>query len=124
MVSKASDDFPDPLRPVMTVRLLRGISTSMFLRLCCRAPRTVIRSSKPSILPYSRPRPDFSPAQRDSASTEYRRPDRDLKHDRDQRTNDDDLVAQKPAGNRSPDLLRRRGLAARPLVSPGTGRAL
>ena len=40
MVSKASDDFPEPLRPVMTVSLFRGISTLMFLRLCCRAPRT------------------------------------------------------------------------------------
>src|ERR1700674_2694023 len=42
MVSKASEDLPDPLKPVMTVRLLRGISTSMFLRLCWRAPRTEI----------------------------------------------------------------------------------
>ena len=42
MVSKASDDFPDPLNPVTTVRVLRGISTLMFFRLCCRAPRTEI----------------------------------------------------------------------------------
>src|SRR5271170_5488468 len=42
MVSNASEDLPDPLRPVITVRLLRGISTSMFLRLCWRAPRTEI----------------------------------------------------------------------------------
>src|SRR6267378_2704873 len=42
MVSKASEDLPEPLRPVITVRLLRGISTSMFLRLCWRAPCTVI----------------------------------------------------------------------------------
>src|ERR1700691_1827240 len=42
MVSNASDDFPDPLSPVTTVRVLRGISTLMFLRLCCRAPRTEI----------------------------------------------------------------------------------
>src|SRR6266849_10783478 len=48
MVSKASDDFPDPLSPVMTVNVFRGISTSMFLRLCCRAPCTVMRLSKPS----------------------------------------------------------------------------
>src|ERR1700682_2589685 len=45
MVSKASDDFPDPLSPVMTVRVLRGISTSIFLRLCWRAPCTVMRLS-------------------------------------------------------------------------------
>src|SRR6476646_9911 len=42
MVSKASEDLPEPLRPVITVRLLRGISTSMFLRLCWRAPWTEI----------------------------------------------------------------------------------
>src|SRR5271156_3597165 len=42
MVSKAREDLPDPLRPVTTVRVLRGISTSMFLRLCWRAPRTEI----------------------------------------------------------------------------------
>src|SRR5580704_18099576 len=45
MVSKAREDFPEPLSPVITVRLLRGISTSMFLRLCWRAPCTVIRSN-------------------------------------------------------------------------------
>src|SRR5581483_11885047 len=42
IVSKAREDLPDPLRPVITVRVLRGISTSMFLRLCWRAPRTEI----------------------------------------------------------------------------------
>src|SRR5580692_7953693 len=42
MVWKASDDLPEPLSPVTTVRVLRGISTSMFLRLCWRAPRTEI----------------------------------------------------------------------------------
>src|SRR5580658_10093927 len=52
MVSKASDDFPDPLNPVMTVNVLRGISTSMFFRLCCRAPCTVMRSNKTSIFPH------------------------------------------------------------------------
>src|SRR5829696_6009643 len=40
MVSKARLDLPDPDRPVMTVRLSRGISTSIPLRLCSRAPRT------------------------------------------------------------------------------------
>ena len=39
MVSKASDDLPLPLRPVMTVRALRGMVTSIFFRLCTRAPR-------------------------------------------------------------------------------------
>src|SRR5208337_2235535 len=42
MVSKASDDLPEPLRPVMTVSVLRGISTLMFFRLCWRAPRTLM----------------------------------------------------------------------------------
>src|SRR5690606_6297566 len=42
MVSKASEDFPEPERPVMTIRLSRGRSTSTPLRLCSRAPRTEI----------------------------------------------------------------------------------
>ena len=42
MVSKASDDLPEPDRPVITTSLSRGISTSMFLRLCSRAPLTTI----------------------------------------------------------------------------------
>src|SRR5436190_5556887 len=42
MVSKASEDLPEPDRPVNTASLSRGISTSMFLRLCSRAPRIVI----------------------------------------------------------------------------------
>ena len=37
-VSKASVDLPEPDRPVMTVILPLGISTLMFLRLCCLAP--------------------------------------------------------------------------------------
>src|SRR3954468_17991059 len=42
MVSNASDDFPEPDRPVITTSLSRGISTSMFLRLCSRAPLMTI----------------------------------------------------------------------------------
>src|SRR3569832_1974143 len=42
IVSKASEDLPEPDRPVNTTSLSRGISTSMFLRLCSRAPRIVI----------------------------------------------------------------------------------
>jgi len=38
-VSNASEDLPEPERPVMTVREFRGISTLIFLRLCWRAPR-------------------------------------------------------------------------------------
>src|SRR6185437_13170285 len=49
MVSKASDDLPEPDRPVNTASLSRGISTSMFLRLCSRAPRIVIaRDDEPA----------------------------------------------------------------------------
>src|SRR5436190_12340277 len=44
MVSKASDDLPEPDNPVTTVKRLRGNSTLTSLRLCCRAPRTVILS--------------------------------------------------------------------------------
>src|SRR5712691_11905374 len=40
MVSKASEDLPEPLTPVTTVMALCGISTLMFLRLWTRAPRT------------------------------------------------------------------------------------
>src|SRR5689334_18026781 len=42
MVSKASDDLPDPDRPVMTVSESRGRVTSMPLRLCSRAPETTM----------------------------------------------------------------------------------
>src|SRR5262249_7881048 len=44
MVSKASEDLPDPETPITTVRELCGTSKSMFLRLCTRAPRTTIFS--------------------------------------------------------------------------------
>src|ERR1700744_6616729 len=39
MVSKASEDLPEPESPVITVSVSRGISTSIFFRLCSRAPR-------------------------------------------------------------------------------------
>src|SRR6476620_5846434 len=42
MVSNARDDLPEPLSPVITVKVLRGISTEMFFKLCWRAPRTVM----------------------------------------------------------------------------------
>src|SRR5687768_14476533 len=46
MVSNASELFPDPDSPVRTTSLSRGMSMSMFLRLCSRAPRTLIRSCR------------------------------------------------------------------------------
>src|SRR2546421_6183055 len=42
MVSKASEDFPDPESPVKTTSLSRGIVRSMSFRLCSRAPRMTI----------------------------------------------------------------------------------
>src|SRR5207253_1195183 len=44
MVSKASEDLPDPERPVKTTSLSRGMERVTFLRLCSRAPRMVIWS--------------------------------------------------------------------------------
>src|SRR2546428_331404 len=40
MVSKAREDLPEPESPVRTTSWSRGISRSMDLRLCSRAPRT------------------------------------------------------------------------------------
>src|SRR5512135_386889 len=45
MVSKASEDLPEPESPVITTRRSRGISRSMFLRLCSRAPLIVSLSA-------------------------------------------------------------------------------
>src|ERR1700722_10475756 len=42
MVSKASEDLPEPDSPVNTTSRSRGISRSTFLRLCSRAPRTAM----------------------------------------------------------------------------------
>src|SRR5471032_765017 len=42
MVSKAKEDLPEPDRPVNTTSWSRGIATSMFLRLCSRAPWLVL----------------------------------------------------------------------------------
>src|ERR671917_610233 len=39
MVSKANEDLPEPDRPVMTVKVPRGMSRSKSLRLWVRAPR-------------------------------------------------------------------------------------
>src|ERR1700687_348685 len=50
MVSKASDDLPEPDSPVNTTSRSRGISRSTFLRLCSRAPRIVIaRMAEPAL---------------------------------------------------------------------------
>src|SRR5687767_13049820 len=44
MVSKASDDLPEPLSPVITTSLSRGISNVRFFKLCSRAPPSLIQS--------------------------------------------------------------------------------
>src|SRR6266436_6690626 len=44
IVSKASEDLPEPETPVKTTNLFRGTTTSMFLRLCSRAPRMTMES--------------------------------------------------------------------------------
>src|SRR4051795_5185708 len=43
MVSNASDDLPDPDRPVMTTRASRGRDSEMSRRLCSRAPETTMQ---------------------------------------------------------------------------------
>src|SRR6188474_2754673 len=45
MVSKTSDDLPDPETPVTTVSSLCGMSTETFFRLWTRAPRIDKKSS-------------------------------------------------------------------------------
>src|SRR5918998_4823245 len=45
MVSKASEDLPEPETPVTTVRRSMGMVKSTFFKLLTRAPRTVIASS-------------------------------------------------------------------------------
>src|SRR5437870_13663505 len=44
MVSNASDDFPEPLSPVITTSRSRGMSSVRFFRLCSRAPPIRMRS--------------------------------------------------------------------------------
>src|SRR5579872_2185949 len=51
MVSKASEDFPDPESPVKTTSRSLGISRWTSFRLCSRAPRTTMRSATGGRLP-------------------------------------------------------------------------
>src|SRR5882762_3864512 len=48
MVSKASDDLPEPLTPVTITSLPSGRVRSMFFRLCVRAPRTTRWAGSPT----------------------------------------------------------------------------
>src|SRR3954462_15265900 len=62
MVSKASEDLPDPDSPVMTTRESRGSSTVTSLRLCSRAPVTTMELWRLDIRPpqsLRRARTDF-----------------------------------------------------------------
>src|SRR5713226_8471718 len=54
MVSNASDDLPDPDRPVNTISLSRGSSRSTLRRLCSRATRIVIVSATAARIPADR----------------------------------------------------------------------
>src|ERR1700704_648777 len=56
MVSKASDDFPEPDSPVKTTSLSRGMVRSMSFRLCSRAPLITIAVCCPTGLGVSLPR--------------------------------------------------------------------
>src|SRR5438067_2825391 len=51
MVSKASDDCPEPESPVKTTSLSRGMVRSMSLRLCSRAPLITISVCCRDLLP-------------------------------------------------------------------------
>src|SRR5579883_3096479 len=61
MVSKASEDLPDPDTPVTTVRVLWSTVTSMFLRLWTRAPRTTMLSVDISTQETTRLPPENEP---------------------------------------------------------------
>src|SRR5579875_671754 len=56
MVSKARLLLPEPERPVMTTSLSRGMVTSIFFKLCSRAPRMTILSCGILISALFRPR--------------------------------------------------------------------
>src|SRR5579862_8290581 len=62
IVSKASEDLPEPDRPVNTTSRSRGRSRSTFLRLCSRAPRMEsVRPSRASFAPPFLARPFWRP---------------------------------------------------------------
>src|SRR4051794_27040721 len=62
MVSKASDDLPEPDRPVMTTSASRGSSTVTSLRLCSRAPATTMDSWRDIRLPLGSRGPGTEPS--------------------------------------------------------------
>src|SRR4051794_25416362 len=62
MVSNASEDFPDPDKPVKTISVSRGSSMETLRRLCSRAPRITSLSDTAPRLPASRSNDDGVPA--------------------------------------------------------------
>ena len=62
MVSKASEDFPDPDKPVKTTRESRGRVMSTFRKLCSRAPRTIRWSVTSTMLGAGSDSPAFCAA--------------------------------------------------------------
>src|SRR5580700_11852801 len=66
MVSKASEDLPEPERPVNTINRSRGKSRSIFFRLWVRAPRMRIFCIEPTTIPVASsagrtpPRPEIA----------------------------------------------------------------
>ena len=76
MVSKASDDLPEPDRPVKTISLSRGSSMAMFLRLCSRAPRTTRESDTATRLAGPAPRTNACSSQRRRSAGRSRPHDR------------------------------------------------
>ena len=65
MVSKASDDLPDPLTPVTTISLPAGRVRSTFLRLCVRAPLMTMAADAGAVagMEWEGLAPDRSPEQ-------------------------------------------------------------
>src|SRR5712691_3435916 len=78
MVSKASDDLPDPESPVKTMIRSRGSSSETFFRLCSRAPRITSLSLTLVTIPAQGSEHTFPLAggEPDGASTGVRRYDR------------------------------------------------
>src|SRR5271170_7379483 len=66
MVSKASDDLPEPLNPVITTNLSRGMERLRFFKLCWRAPPILmnfpVMRQNFAIRPFGNPTPN--PAKR------------------------------------------------------------
>src|ERR687886_2766790 len=74
MVSKASEDFPDPDNPVTTTRASRGMASVMSLRLCSRAPEITIWSPGDMSVPRLYERERAFPSRRAAVKPARRTP--------------------------------------------------